>query len=109
MGRVSNLNKTFPTSVRAELMALGRAMRARRIELRLSQREIAERIGISERTWRAIEGGSDTVNIGIVAMGMLVLGIGPFSKWISQQAPYLLYREQRRVRKSNREKALDDF
>lgn len=75
MPRVSRLNRTLPKSVALDLAALGAAIRARRVNRNETQAQLAERLGISQRTLRAVEAGSNTVSIGIVITIMWALGL----------------------------------
>lgn len=105
----SDINKTLHPAVRDDLARLGRALKARRIERGLTQQQLAERLGIAERTWRAVESGADTVNIGIVASGMMMLDIGPLTQLIQLQAPSLLTSTRARVSSRGTRPAPDDF
>lgn len=109
MAQVSDINKTLHPAVRDDLVRLGCALKARRIERGLTQRQLADRLGIAERTWRAVEKGADTVNIGIVATGMMVLDLGPLTNLIQQQAPQLLSSQRSRVTPRRAKPDYDDF
>lgn len=66
--KVSSLN------ARRALEALGANIKTARLKRRISVKEFAERVGVSESTVIRLEKGNDGVSIGTLAMGCLVLG-----------------------------------
>ncbi|GAA2120093.1 helix-turn-helix transcriptional regulator [Kocuria atrinae] len=58
-----------------EVEAVGRAIRAARKEAGLTQRDLADLAGISERTVRAIETGTGNPALAAVAAAANVLGL----------------------------------
>jgi len=61
--------------VMGEVEAVGRAIRAARKEAGLTQRDLADLAGISERTVRAIETGTGNPALAAVAAAANVLGL----------------------------------
>lgn len=59
-----------------ELMELGMRIRSRRIELKLSQEELAERAGINSNTVSRIEGGQMAMSVETFRKLVEVLGMG---------------------------------
>lgn len=53
---------------------LGRRVRLARLRRNMSQEEVAQRIGVTRRTYLALEKGQETVNIGVLVKVMAVLG-----------------------------------
>lgn len=109
MSQISDINRTLHSAVRDDLVRLGRALKARRVERGLTQQQLAERLGIAVRTLRAIESGSDTVNIGIVASAMMMLDLGSLTALIQQQTPQLLSSTRSRVSAGKTRPDYDDF
>lgn len=66
--KVSSLN------ARRALEALGTNIKTARLKRRISVRDFAERVGVSESTVMRLEKGDDGVGIGTLAMACLVLG-----------------------------------
>lgn len=64
MARLMKQKKTGPKSVLPEDIELGRKMRLRRIELRLSQTDIADAVGVSFQQIQKYERGTNRVSIG---------------------------------------------
>ncbi|AIT60689.1 helix-turn-helix domain-containing protein [Corynebacterium doosanense] len=62
-------------TVAAEARRIGEAMRAMRKNYALTQQQLAELVGISDRTLRDIEKGTGTPGIGAVLATLKVLGL----------------------------------
>lgn len=70
-------------NARRALVALGANIRTARLKRRISVKEFAERVGVSESTIGRLEKGDDGVSIGTLAMACLVLGeIGRISDFL---------------------------
>ena len=61
-------------SARRALQSLGEDLKVARLKRRISVKDFAERIGVSERTVTRLEKGDNGVSIGTLAMACLVLG-----------------------------------
>lgn len=109
MPRVSEINKALPRAVQRELAQLGGAVRATRISRALTQRQLGERVGVSERTIRSVESGSDSVNVGIVLTVIWALGMKLPSPFIGGQPPESGARPRQRAGAARRDRAPDDF
>ena len=59
---------------RLALRSLGANLKVARLKRRMSMRDFAERIGVSERTVVRLEKGDAGVSIGTLAMAAMVLG-----------------------------------
>ncbi|MBI2168165.1 MAG: helix-turn-helix domain-containing protein [Actinobacteria bacterium] len=64
------------TGAGAGVGALGGAIRLRRRRLGLSQQEVADLAGCSERTVRTIERGKATVRLDVLQQVLATLGLG---------------------------------
>lgn len=77
MAKVNSLN------ARRALAALGANVKTARLKRRISVKDFAERMGVSESTISRLEKGDDGVSIGTLAMACLVLGeIGRISDFL---------------------------
>ncbi len=56
------------------LELLGRRIKLARLRRNLSQGELAERVGVTRKTFIALETGKETVNIGALVKVLTVLG-----------------------------------
>jgi DNA-binding XRE family transcriptional regulator len=83
---VARLLHALPAPVAAELVQLGSALRRARVARNESQRALAERLGIAERTLRAVEKGDPKVSAGALITLLWAVGLGPLSAPISEQA-----------------------
>ncbi|MDB5969234.1 MAG: hypothetical protein JWQ90_1684 [Hydrocarboniphaga sp.] len=106
MSQTLRLSKTLPAPVADELARLGAALRRARIARNESQRALAQRLGIGERTLRVAEKGDPGVSAGVLLTLLWAVGLGPLSAPVSEQAA--------RAAASNaktraRRKAQDDF
>ncbi|ALU39053.1 XRE family transcriptional regulator [Kocuria flava] len=59
----------------SDVEGVGRAIRTARKEARLTQKDLADLVGISERTVRAIETGTGNPSLAAVAAAAGVLGL----------------------------------
>jgi len=66
--------KTVSPSARRALKSLGANLKTARLKRRISLKDLAERIGVSERTLIRLEKGDEGVSIGALTMACLVLG-----------------------------------
>lgn len=66
--------KVNSVSARRALEALGANIRTARLKRRISVKDFAQRIGMSESTVARLEKGDNGVSIGTLAMACLVLG-----------------------------------
>ena len=69
--------RTLPTYPRYARLAtsLGARIRAARLRRRLSQTEMAERVGVSRPTLRSLERGDLSVGLGVLVRALGVLGL----------------------------------
>ena len=69
--------RTLPTYPRYARLAesLGARMRAARLRRRLSQTEMAERMGVARLTLRSLERGDLAVGLGVLVRALGVLGL----------------------------------
>jgi transcriptional regulator with XRE-family HTH domain len=86
MSRSTRLLHTLPAPPAAELIQLGSALRRARVARNESQRALADRLGIAERTLRAVEQGDPKVSAGVLLTLLWAVGLGPLSAPISEQA-----------------------
>lgn len=104
--RRSRLLETLPAPVGAELLELGTALRRARVARNESQRALAARLGIAERTLRDAEKGNPTISSGVLITLLWAVGLGPVSHAVSDRAA----RAAASSGKTRaRRKALDDF
>lgn len=66
--------KVNSVSARRALEALGANIKTARLKRRISMKDFAQRISVSESTIARLEKGDDGVSIGTLAMACLVLG-----------------------------------
>ena len=66
--------KVNSVSARRALAALGTNIKTARLKRRISMKDFAQRISVSESTVARLEKGDDGVSIGTLAMACLVLG-----------------------------------
>lgn len=66
--------KVKSLNARRALRALGANIRTGRLKRRISVKDFAERMGVSESTISRLEKGDEGVSIGTLAMACLVLG-----------------------------------
>ncbi len=66
--------KVNSVSARRALEALGANIKTARLKRRISMKDFAQRISVSESTVARLEKGDDGVSIGTLAMACLVLG-----------------------------------
>ena len=86
MSQSPRLLHTLPVPAAAELVQLGSALRRARVARNESQRALAERLGIAERTLRAVEKGDPKVSAGVLVSLLWAVGLGPLSAPIIEQA-----------------------
>ena len=86
MSRPPRLIHTLPAPVTEERAQLGSALRRARVARNESQRALAERLGIAERTLRAVEKGDPKVSAGVLVTVLWAVGLGPLSAPVSEQA-----------------------
>lgn len=102
----SRLLNTLPAPAADELVQLGAALRRARVARNESQAALAARMGIAERTLRAVEQGDPGVSAGVLITLLWALGLGPLSAPVSEQAARAAAAgANRRARR----KAMDDF
>jgi transcriptional regulator with XRE-family HTH domain len=63
---------TSPEADALELLA--KRIKLARLRRNLSQNEMAERTGVTRKTYAALEAGKETVNLGVLVKTMTVLG-----------------------------------
>lgn len=66
--------KVNSVSARRALEALGANIKTARLKRRISMKDFAQRVSVSESTVARLEKGDDGVSIGTLAMACLVLG-----------------------------------
>jgi DNA-binding XRE family transcriptional regulator len=106
MNRTPRLIKTLPAPVLNELTQLGLAVRRSRVARNESQNALAQRLGIAERTLRAVEKGDATVSVGVFISALWAVGLGQLSVPITERAARAAASG---AKKRARRKALDDF
>ena len=98
---------TLPAPVLNELAELGSAVRVSRVARNESQSSLAKRLGIAERTLRALEKGDATVSVGVFISALWAVGLGQqLSAPVTEQAARAAASG---ARKRARRKVLDDF
>lgn len=70
--------RTYSRTTREALMLLGRAIRLARKQRRMTETDLAERIGIARSTFQLIEKGQPKVEIGLVFEAATLLGVPLF-------------------------------
>lgn len=73
--------RAYSPSTEEALLLLGRQIRLGRKRERMSERELAERIGVARSTVRSIEKGAPTVAIGLVLEAAVITG----ARWLAFQ------------------------
>lgn len=106
MSKSARLIQTLPAPAADELVRLGVALRRVRVARNESQRALAQRMGIAERTLRAVEQGDPRVSAGVLITLLWSVGLGPLSAPISEQAALVAARG---ANTRSRRKAHDDF
>lgn len=86
MSKSARLVDTLPAPAADELVQLGVALRRARVARNESQRALAQRMGIAERTLRAVEQGDPRVSAGVLISLLWSVGLGPLSASVSEQA-----------------------
>lgn len=87
MSKNTSAIKTLPLAVRKDLERLGALIRAQRILRRERQRDLAERIRISQGTLVAAEQGDPSVSGGIYASLAWAVGLPGLSTGAEQVSP----------------------
>jgi transcriptional regulator with XRE-family HTH domain len=77
MSGAKNVTTPHPRSVDARDAEIGRVVRAQREQLRLSQADLAERIGVSFQQVQKYENGSNRISIGRLTRIAEALGVPP--------------------------------
>lgn len=106
MKATPRLLNTLPAPVLNELTQLGAAVRRSRVARNESQSALAQRLGIAERTLRAVEKGDATVSVGVFISALWAVGLGQLSGPVTEQAARVAASG---AKKRARRKALDDF
>jgi transcriptional regulator with XRE-family HTH domain len=108
MNRPPRLLNTLPAPVSSELTQLGAAVRRSRVARNESQSALAQRLGIAERTLRAVEKGDATVSVGVFMSALWAVGLGQLSVPVTEQAARAAASGARK-RARRKALALDDF
>jgi transcriptional regulator with XRE-family HTH domain len=77
MRRAKYVTTHYPRSVGAQDVEIGRLVRARRQQLRLSQSNLAERIGVTFQQVQKYENGTNRISIGRLTRIAEVLNVRP--------------------------------
>lgn len=64
-----------PTLVQERLTEWGRCLNVQRLQQRITVEDLCQRLGISQPTFRRMERGDATVNVGAYLTALLVLGM----------------------------------
>lgn len=62
------------TDEREQLARLGRRLRSARLARDLAQAEVAERAGVTRKTYQALEAGRGTASLGLLVKTLVILG-----------------------------------
>lgn len=73
--KTTSTEKRLPTAVRAEAQALGLIIRGARLKRRWTQKNLAERAGISITTLQRLESGNTAISFAAVCMVCWLLDI----------------------------------
>lgn len=68
-------NEALPSEILSQLKRIGSGIKTARMRRRMTQEELAERVGTSWHTIRKIEGGSPVTRIGFYLNALWVLGL----------------------------------
>lgn len=79
--------RTYSRTTREALMLLGQAIRLARKQRRMTETDLAARIGIARSTFQSIEKGQPKVEIGLVFEAATLLGVPLFVDEPSRLAP----------------------
>jgi len=106
--------RTYSRTTREALLMLGRKIRLARKQRKMTEMNLAERIGIARSTLQLIEKGQPKVEIGLVFEAAALLGVPLFVDEPSRLAPEISRLDDklallpRSVRRPSQE-ARDDF
>ncbi len=106
--------RTYSRTTREALVLLGREIRLARKQRKMTEVDLAERIGIARSTLQLIEKGQPKVEIGLVFEAAALLGVPLFVDESSRLAPEISRLDDklallpRSIRRPRRE-ARDDF
>lgn len=106
--------RTYSRTTREALVLLGREIRLARKQRKMTEVDLAERIGIARSTLQLIEKGQPKVEIGLVFEAAALLGVPLFVDEPSRLAPEISRLDDklallpRSIRRPRRE-ARDDF
>lgn len=73
------MTRTYTATTREALVLLGLQIRAARKSRRMSEADLAKRVGIARSTLQQIEKGSATVEIGLVLEAAVLAGVSLFT------------------------------
>ena len=68
-------NEALPSEILSQLKRIGNGIKTARMRRRMTQEDLAERVGTSWHTIRKIEGGSPNTRIGFYLHALWVLGL----------------------------------
>ena len=68
-------NEALPSEILSQLKRIGNGIKTARLRRRMTQEDLAERVGTSWHTIRKIEGGSPVTRIAFYLNALWVLGI----------------------------------
>ena len=86
---MSSIPRTYSRIAEEALLLLGKQIRLARKRRRMSERELASRIGIARSTLQLIEKGSSSVAIGLVFEAAVLTGVDLFVPETLMLAPQL--------------------
>ena len=81
--------RSYTPLTRDALLLLGKRIRLGRKKYRMSERELADRIGVARSTLRLIEQGAPTATIGLAFEAAVITGVPLFVPEATRLAPEL--------------------
>ncbi len=83
------MQRTYLPETGEALRLLGLQTRLKRKQAKMSEREFADRVGVSRVTIRQIEKGAPTVAVGLMFEAAAIIGVDLFVPEGTSLAPYL--------------------
>jgi len=82
-------NRNYSKLTREALELLGRRIKLAREERRMSEMDLAERVGVARSTLQKVESGDPIVEIGLVFEAAVLTGVPLFEPEATSLAPHL--------------------
>ena len=86
---MSNMPRTYSRLSREALLLLGKQIRLARKQRRMSEHDLAARVGIARSTLQRIEKGDPAVEIGLVFEAAILTGVDLFVPETTTLAPQI--------------------